>query len=145
MSKKKTLIFWCFQSHLIKDKFYYDDFVIENVKEFKYLGVSFKRTGSFCKTKKTLFEQAQKAMYCIIRKSREFKLSVECQFGLFDKVVVPVLLYGSEVWGYERFEIIERLHLKYLKYIFYLKRLHHPTWCMVKRVVSHFLFRLIVE
>ena len=69
---KKTQILWCFQSHLIKDKFYYDDFVIENVKEFKYLGVGFKRTGSFCKTKKHLYEQAQKAMYGVIRKIREF-------------------------------------------------------------------------
>ena len=53
-------------------------------------------------------------LYGIIRKIREFKLPVECQFDLFDKVVVPVLLYGSEVWGYERLEIIERLHLKYI-------------------------------
>ena len=60
-------------------------------------------------------------MYGIIRKIREFKLPIECQFDLFDKVVVPVLLYGSEVWGYERLEMIERLHLKYLKYIFNLK------------------------
>ena len=73
------------------------------------------------KQKKHLYEQAQKAMYGIIRKIREFKLPIECQFDLFDKVVVPVLLYGSEVWGYERLEIIERLHLKYLKYIFNLK------------------------
>ena len=119
VEKTKILVFS--KGPMLKNKFYYDDFVIENVKEFKYLGVVFSRTGSFCKTKKHLYEQAQKAMYGIIRKIREFKLPVECQFDLFDKVVVPVLLYGSEVWGYERLEMIERLHLKYLKYIFNLK------------------------
>jgi hypothetical protein len=43
-------------------------------------------SGSFCKAKKYLFEQAQKAMYGVIRKIRQFKLSVKCQLGLFDKV-----------------------------------------------------------
>ena len=36
-------------------------------------------------------------------------------FDLFDKVVVPVLCYGSEVWGYERQERIERVHTKFCK------------------------------
>lgn len=40
---------------------------------------------------------------------------------LFDRIVVPVLLYACEVWGYENIEIIERVHLKYLKHILNLK------------------------
>ena len=49
-----------------------------------------------------LCEQAQKAMYGIIRKINKF--------DLFDKVVVPVLhvLYGSEVWGYEKLDLVQR-------------------------------------
>ena len=27
------------------------------------------------------------------------------------------MLYGSEVWGQESFDILEKLHLKYLKYV----------------------------
>ena len=81
---------------MLKTKFYYNNLVIESVRDFKYLGVVFSRTGSFCKTKKKhLCEQAQTAMYGIIKKIREFNLPLECQFDLFDKVVVPVLLYGS--------------------------------------------------
>ena len=57
---------------MLKTKFYYNSLVIENVKEFRYLGVVFSRTGSFSKTKKNhlVFEQTQKAMYGIIRKNR---------------------------------------------------------------------------
>ena len=33
-------------------------------------------------------------------------LPLECQLDLFDKVVVPVLLYGSEVWGFEKLDLI---------------------------------------
>lgn len=50
-----------------------------------------------------------------------FNLPVDCQFDLFDKIVVPVLLYGCEIWGYENIEVIERVHLKFLKYVFNLK------------------------
>ena len=55
------------------------------------------------------------------KKIREFKLPLECHLDLFDKVVIPVLLYGSEVWGFENLDLIEHLHLKFLKYLFNLK------------------------
>jgi hypothetical protein len=48
------------------------------------------RGGTFCKAKKHLSEQAQKAMYAAIRKIRLSDLSVECQLDLFDKIVLPV-------------------------------------------------------
>lgn len=64
---------------------------------------------------------AQKSMYSIIRKIRLFNLPIEQQFNLFDKVVVPVLLYGCEIWGYENIDIIEKIHLKFLKYVLCLK------------------------
>ena len=70
---------------------------------------------------RNLYEQAQKAMYGVIRKIRQFNLPLECQLDLFDKIVVPVLLYGCEIWGFESLDIIERIHLKFLKYIFNLK------------------------
>ena len=49
----KTKIRVFSKGSMLKTKFYYDNLVIENVKEFKYLGVVFSRTGSFSKTEKT--------------------------------------------------------------------------------------------
>jgi hypothetical protein len=43
--------------------FKYNNNVIEVVKDFNYLGIIFSRSGSFCKAKKDLAIQAQKAMY----------------------------------------------------------------------------------
>lgn len=60
-------------------------------------------------------------MYGVIRKIRQFNLPVTCQLELFDKMVVPVLLYGCEVWGFEKLDSIERVHLKFLKHILCLK------------------------
>ena len=45
-------------------------------------------------------EQAQKAMYGATRKIRKYNSSVESQLDLFDKVVAPVVLYCSEIWGF---------------------------------------------
>ena len=36
---------------------------------------------------------------------------------LFDVLVKPVLLYGSEIWGHEGTDILEKLHLRFCKYI----------------------------
>ena len=58
-------------------------------------------------------------MYGIIRKIRQFRLPVDCQLDLFDIVVVPV--YGSEVWGYENLDVIERIHLKFLMHVLNLQ------------------------
>ena len=60
-------------------------------------------------------------MYGVIRKIRQFKLPVKCQLDLFDKVILPVLIHGCEIWEYENLQIIETLHLKFLKHIFRLK------------------------
>lgn len=37
------------------------------------------------------------------------------------QVVLPVLLYGCEIWGFEKLDIIERVHLKFLKTVLNLR------------------------
>ena len=39
------------------------------------------------------------------------------QIDLFDKLVKPIILYGCEVWGFGNNDVIERVQLKFLKYI----------------------------
>ena len=43
-------------------------------------------------------------------------LPVDIQPDLFDKLVRPILLVGSEIWAYENNDLIEKLHLRYGKY-----------------------------
>ena len=43
------------------------------------------------------------------------------QIDLFNKIVKPVLLYGCEIWGFGNIDCIERVQLKFLKYILGLK------------------------
>ena len=103
-----------------KNVFYYDNQKLDIVHEFKYLGIVFNYNGTFAKHKKNAYDQGQKAVYALLRKIRLLHLRLDKQI-LFQKLVIPVLLYECELYCYENIEIIERLQLKYLKYILGLK------------------------
>ena len=60
-------------------------------------------------------------MYDILNKERVHNLSVSCQLDLFDKVIIPMLTYGSEIWGYENIDILEKLHAQFCKMLLNLK------------------------
>jgi hypothetical protein len=110
--------------------FYYNGEAINIVNELKYLGIMFSRTGSFHKAKICLCEKATKSMYSVIKKTRQLQLPLTLQLEMFDKLVSPVLLYGSEVWGYEKVDVIERVHLKFLKFILKV-RSSTPTYMIM--------------
>ena len=40
------------------------------------------------------------------------KLPLDLQIELFDSLVLPILLYGCEIWGFESSKILEKPHLK---------------------------------
>jgi hypothetical protein len=46
---------------------------------------------------------------------------LSCQLELFDKVVKPILLYCYELWRLSNCDIIERVYLKYCKFLLNLK------------------------
>lgn len=119
--KTKVIVFSC--GRLNKNlHFYLNNTEIEIVNEFRYLGIQLSRSGSFTVAKKHIAEQANKALFSLLRKIRNLSLPYDVQIDLFDKTIKPVLLYGCEVWGYGNCDIIERVHLKFLKIIFNLKK-----------------------
>ena len=42
--------------------------------------------------------------------------------GLFDKLISPILNYGSEVWGFAKADNIERVHLQFCKRLLSFKQ-----------------------
>ena len=95
---------------------------IEIVSEYKYLGIYLSKNGSFTLAKKKIAEQANKALFSLLKKTKDLDLPYDLQLDIFDKTIKPILLYGSEIWGTGNCDIIERVQLKYLKYIFKLKK-----------------------
>jgi len=43
----------------------------------------------------------KKASYGLMSRIRQLTLTVEVSIELVDKLIIPILLYGSEIWGYE--------------------------------------------
>ena len=59
--------------------------------------------------------QARKALYSMLTKAKQMQLSVDIQCHLFDHLILPILLYGSEIWGHEDIKQIEVFHRKFLR------------------------------
>ena len=95
---------------------------LDIVNEYLYLGVLFSGNGRFCKAIKRIVNQASKAMFNVFRIIRKLEMPIDCTLKLFDNLIQPILLYGSEVWGYENIQILERVHLKFCKYILNIKQ-----------------------
>ena len=56
-------------------------------------------------------------MFALLRRGRELQLPVYIMIHLFDTLVKPVLLYGSEIWAHDGTEVLEKLHPRFCKYI----------------------------
>ena len=64
------------------------------VENYKYLGLLFNYNGRFRKGELDLKEQAMKALYSVLGKSRKFDLPVDMQIDLLNSLVLPVLTYA---------------------------------------------------
>ena len=95
---------------------------IRIVTEYKYLGIYLAKSCSYLSCKKHIAEQANHAMFSLLRKIRVLNLPIEMQIDLFDKLIKPILLYGCEIWGFGNLDIIERVQLNFLKLILNLKK-----------------------
>lgn len=105
------------------ERWYFNNELLESVTYYKYLGIVFSSKLSWSKALETLASQAAKATYMIRFINRECNhLPVSLQFDLFDKIALPILLYGSEVWGFEIQNKIEAVHITFCKYVLGVSR-----------------------
>ena len=149
------LVFCKRTSKKIKDlRFKLGNTDLENVNSYKYLGLVFTSNGRFKESIKYLCNQAQKAMFSVIKKARSLQLPLDVQLHLFHSTVMPIALYGCEVWGYEDCGMVERLHLKFCKYILRVKSStpnfmvygelgEFPTSISIKTRMVNFWLRLL--
>ena len=109
--------------------FKFNDDIIDVVDDYVYLGTTFNYNNSFKKAQNKQVNQARRAMYSLRMKSRRLNLPVDLEIDLFDKLVIPILLYGSEVWGFESIKQLDTFHHSYCKQLLKLGR--NTANCMV--------------
>ena len=119
-TKTKVLIFGA--RNIQRFHFHLDNNTIDIVDTFKYLGVIFSNSRSFLKARMHVVQQARKAMHLLYKRIRHFNLPLKLQIKLFDHTIVPILLYGSETWGFENTDIIETVHNEFLRKITNLRK-----------------------
>ena len=148
-SKTKVIVFG--SKHNVKRKFKIGNSELEIVNSFKYLGVIFSRSGSFLKARKHVIQQARKAMHLLFTRINNLDLPIDLQIKLFDSTIVPILTYGSEIWGFENLQLIENVHTEFLRrithsrkstpiYILYAELGRYPLQIVIKmRMVSFWL------
>ena len=93
-------------------EFIFDNTALEIVGKFTYLGVVFTSGGSFTEAQNTLAGQARKALFIVEKYIYKFTtLSTSHMIDLFDKLILPILNYCSEVWGFIPAHTIENVYI----------------------------------
>ena len=98
VSKTKILIFNK-AGKRIKDTLYYSDECLESVQHYRYLGVYFSASGTFNYGQNDIFNKARKATFKVTKIITSAEPSVRTSLHLYDHLIKPILLYGSEIWG----------------------------------------------
>ena len=102
---------------------------IDVVDEYIYLGTTFCCNGSFKKAITKQISQAKSAMFSLIAKAQRLNLPIDIVVELYDQLVLPILLYGSEIWGFSDISAIEVMYRILLRGILKLNR--STANCMV--------------
>jgi hypothetical protein len=85
---------------------------IDTVNGFDFVGFYFSSTLSLYKMSESMAVKAKRALVCILASLHHLMpLQRHAYFKLFDAKIAPILLYGSELWGLNYMQEIERVHL----------------------------------
>ena len=95
--KSKILIFELKKSKC-QHTFCIENTILERVYQYKYLGIVFSYTGNQTQAKEDLYLRSQKAYFKLRKPLGVDYIKPKLYLDIFDKTVVPILTYGSEVW-----------------------------------------------
>lgn len=126
-----------------KTKFKFGDTNIEIVDDYTYLGVIFNYSNWFSKTVNAQVNQVRRALFSMLNKSYNLSLPPDIQIKLFDQLVLPVLLYGCEIWAFRNTYQTEALHTKFCKSI--LKLSKYTPNCMVYGELGQHKMKLLLN
>ena len=94
------------------EKWFLDGNELEVVNKYCYLGYTFTTMLSFKLGTDHLVSKGKKAVYLLCRAFQNCKeMSCHTFFRIFDAKVQSILLYSSEIWGYQSIDSIERVHM----------------------------------
>ena len=113
-----------------KFSFFLNGIPIDKASQYSYLGITFNTNGSFANSKKVLVEKARRSIFATKRYLDFNKFPINTCNKLFATLFVPILLYGSGIWGaydnmnFKKWENdpVERQHTQFYKHFLGLNR-----------------------
>jgi hypothetical protein len=110
MSKTKIIVFRRGGRLSQFEKWTYGGKQLEVVSKYNYLGFTLTSNLSFNQTCVHLSIKAKRALYEVLKTMFQYgNFPYHVFFRIFDTQIMPILLHGAEVWGFQRFECIERI------------------------------------
>ena len=82
-----------------------------------YLGVKLLKTGNLRFAVKALNEQALMAFNTLLFVCKTVSLDITLKLSLFDKLVSPILVCGSEIWGIYNYKEVDTLLIRFYKMV----------------------------
>uniref|UniRef100_A0A8C5MQ68 ribonuclease H n=1 Tax=Leptobrachium leishanense TaxID=445787 RepID=A0A8C5MQ68_9ANUR len=97
--KTKVMVFQRKNAKTKRSSFTLNDCTLEEANSYTYLGLETNRSGNFKPAIEALRDKACRTFYAIRRNLYKLKPPVRVWLKIFDSVIAPILLYGTEVWG----------------------------------------------
>ena len=81
----------------IQEIFMYENKILDCVVNYKYLGLHFSASGSFCFAQTELHKKALTAYYKLHKDLLTLNPNINTSLHVFDHTIKPILLYGYEI------------------------------------------------
>ena len=102
------------------------------VNDYNYLGVTFNFNAKFNVAKQNLYQKGCRAMFALLKRIKSLCLPPDIALKLFDTLVKPIVLYGAEVSGCENCDIVNKLKVRFCKYVHnYVHKYVHKSTCYI--------------
>ena len=82
-------------------------------------------------------------MHLLLIRANNLDRPLDLQIKLFDNTIVPILTFGWEIWGYENTEMIERVHIEFLRKITRVRKIIFKY--MIYGELGRFLLDIIIK
>jgi len=94
---------------------------VEIVNEYRYLGILLTYNLSFSKHLETKLNTAKSAINATwSRLIIDYKVDVASKLKVFNAACRSILFYGTQIWGFIEYDVVEKLLRFFLKKIFFL-------------------------